>query len=90
MSTVLPPPSKRQKREQLEKTQKQADVAAIVLGEDGSFKARFVDSDGNQLTEAIEIPLAEASEKNISLLLNTMLGKVRCRPHSPHLSRHYR
>ncbi|KAH6675362.1 WD repeat-containing protein [Plectosphaerella plurivora] len=77
MSTVLPPPSKRQKREFLEKTQTQSDVAAIVLGEDGSFKARFVDSDGNQLTEAIEVPLAEASEKNISLLLNTMLGKDR-------------
>lgn len=77
MATVVPPPSKRQRREQLEKTQTQQDVTAVAPGEDGSFKARFVDSDGNQMAEVIEVPLADASEKNISLLLNTLMDKVR-------------
>ena len=77
MATVLPPPSKRQKREALERTQTQQDVSAPTTTETGSFKAQFVDGEGNQLADVIEIPLADASEKNISLLLNTLLGRVR-------------
>lgn len=42
----------------------------------GSFKARFIDGDGNQMTDVVEIPLADATEKNVSLLLNTLLGRV--------------
>lgn len=79
MATVIPPPSKRQKREQLEKTQTQQDVTA-ASGPAGSFKARFLDSDGQQMANVIEVPLADASEKNLSLLLNTLLMRVR---HSP-------
>jgi ribosome assembly protein 4 len=45
--------------------------------EAGSIRARFVDSDSNQLAEVVEIPLADASEKNVSLLLNTLLGRDR-------------
>ncbi|KAI3550524.1 WD domain-containing protein [Colletotrichum abscissum] len=77
MATVLPPPSKRQKRETLEKTQTQQDVTAMAPGLEGSFKARFVDGDGQQLAEVIEVPLADASEKNLTLLLNTLQGKDR-------------
>ncbi|GKT63006.1 WD repeat-containing protein [Colletotrichum tofieldiae] len=77
MSTVLPPPSKRQKRETLARTQTQQDVTAIAPGLEGSFKARFVDGDGQQLAEVIEVPLADASEKNLTLLLNTLQGKAR-------------
>jgi ribosome assembly protein 4 len=76
MSTVLPPPSKRQRREALEKSQIQADVSPSSA-ETGSFKARFIDSDSKQLAEVVEIPLADASEKNVSLLLNTLLGRDR-------------
>ncbi|KAK9773933.1 hypothetical protein SCAR479_09574 [Seiridium cardinale] len=76
MATIAPPPSKRQRREALERTQLQADVTPAPI-EAGSFKARFVDSDSNQLAEVIEIPLADASEKNVSLLLNTLLGRDR-------------
>ncbi|KAK6216296.1 Trehalose-6-P synthase/phosphatase complex subunit [Pestalotiopsis sp. IQ-011] len=76
MATIAPPPSKRQRREALERTQIQADVTPAPI-EAGSFKARFVDSDSNQLAEVIEIPLADASEKNVSLLLNTLLGRER-------------
>ncbi|KAI1873060.1 uncharacterized protein JN550_003313 [Neoarthrinium moseri] len=76
MATILPPPSKRQRREALERTQLQADVTPAPI-EAGSFKARFVDSDSNQLAEVVEIPLADANEKNISILLNTLLGHDR-------------
>lgn len=75
MATVAPPPSKRQRREALERSQLQQDVTPPVI-EAGSFKARFVDNDGNQLAETIEVPLADATEKNVSLLLNTLLGRV--------------
>jgi ribosome assembly protein 4 len=78
MATILPPPSKRQKREALERSKIQHDPAAAVTTETGSFKARFVDGDGNQLADVVEIPLADASEKNIALLLNTLLGRVNC------------
>ncbi|EGX90427.1 WD repeat protein [Cordyceps militaris CM01] len=73
MSTVLPPPSKRQRREGLERSRVQQDVSA-ASGPDGSFKARFVDPDGNQQA-LVEVPLADASEKNLSLLLNTLLAR---------------
>lgn len=74
MATIVPPPSKRQRREDLERSRQQQDVTAAA-GPVGSFKARFVDSDGNQ-TEVVEIPLADASEKNLSLLFNTLLARV--------------
>ncbi|KAI1074925.1 YVTN repeat-like/Quino protein amine dehydrogenase [Whalleya microplaca] len=76
MATVVPPPSKRQRREVLERTQVQQDVTPPTI-EAGSFKARFIDNDGNQLAETIEVPLADATEKNVSLLLNTLLGRDR-------------
>lgn len=76
MATVLPPPSKRQKRANLERTQIQQDVSAVAAGPAGSFKARFLDSEGKQMADVIEVPLADASEKNLSLLLNTLLARV--------------
>ncbi|TPX18338.1 uncharacterized protein E0L32_011749 [Thyridium curvatum] len=78
MATVLPPPSKRQRREQAERTATQQDVTALLPGPDaGSFKARFIDGDGQQMADVIEVPLADASEKNVSLILNTLLGRER-------------
>lgn len=77
MSTTVPPPSKRQRREQLERTTTQADVSAILPPDNGTFKARFVDSDGNQMTDVVEVPLSDATEKNVSLLLNTLLQRDR-------------
>lgn len=74
MATVVPPPSKRQRREDLEKSRVQQDVS-VINGPVGSFKARFVDPDG-KATEVVEVPLADASEKNLSLLLNTLYARV--------------
>jgi hypothetical protein len=87
MATVAPPPSKRQRREELERSQVQQDVTAVAAADLGSFKARFVDSDGNQMTDVVEIPLADATEKNVSLLLNTLLGRVCITPATVHLYR---
>ena len=75
MATIAPPPSKRQRRENLERSQIQQDVTAAA-GPAGSFKARFLDGDGKQVCDVIEVPLADASEKNLSLLLNTLLVRV--------------
>jgi hypothetical protein len=80
MATIVPPPSKRQRREDLERSQVQQDVTAVAPEDIGSFKARFVDGDGKQMTDVIEIPIADATEKNVSLLLNTLLGRVRTSP----------
>ncbi|PNY29128.1 WD repeat protein [Tolypocladium capitatum] len=74
MATILPPPSKRQRREDLARSQVQQDVSAAA-GPAGSFKARFLDGDGKQVCDVIEVPLADASEKNLSLLLNTLLAR---------------
>ncbi|KAI0483323.1 WD40 repeat-like protein [Xylariaceae sp. FL0804] len=76
MATIAPPPSKRQRRAALERSQVQQDVTPAAV-EAGSFKARFVDSDGNQLADTIEVPLPDATERNVSLLLNTLLQRDR-------------
>lgn len=76
MATVLPPPSKRQRREDIERTQTQQDVAPLLATDLGSFKANFVDSDGNQMADVIEINFGDATERNVSTLLNTLLGRV--------------
>ncbi|KAI1194236.1 soluble quino protein glucose/sorbosone dehydrogenase [Nemania serpens] len=75
MATVLPPPSKRQRREILERSQVQQDVTSAAIT--GSIRARFVDSEGKELAETVEIPLADATEKNVSSLLNTLLQRDR-------------
>ncbi|KAK1829988.1 WD40-repeat-containing domain protein [Podospora conica] len=77
MATVLPPPPKRQRREEIERTQVQQDVSPLLATDLGSFKANFVDGDGNQMTDVIEINFADATEKNVSMLLNTLLGRDR-------------
>lgn len=72
MATVVPPPSKRQRREALERTQvqHQDDPSAQVQG---SFRTRFIDGDGQQLADVVEVNFADATEKNMSQLLNTLL-----------------
>lgn len=75
MSTEIPPPSKRQKRDQLARTQTQQDATPAAPAS-GSFKARFVDGEGTQLASVVEVPLANATEKDISLLRA-------CRPSTP-------
>ncbi|SPQ18463.1 ccdd4571-0151-4a36-b04b-ff79eefb099c [Thermothielavioides terrestris] len=77
MATTLPPPSKRVRREEIERTQTQQDVAPLLARDRGSFKAHFVDSDGNEMAGVVDINFADATEKNVSALLNQMLGRDR-------------
>lgn len=75
MATLVPPPPKRQRREEIERTKVQQDITANLPPDHGSFKARFVDADGTQMADVIEVNMADATEKNVSLLLNTLLGR---------------
>src|SRR5438876_8311046 len=68
MATLAPPPPKRQRIEvQQNDTTENANA---------SFRARFVDDEGKQITtSAIQLLSADASEKNLAVLVNTLLGR---------------
>jgi ribosome assembly protein 4 len=73
MATVLPPPSKRQKREHLERTQQPVEQPQIP---DGLQRIQFRDADtGQPQGPVVSVALADLAPKNLSLLLNKLLGK---------------
>lgn len=72
MATVIPPPSKRQRREALERTQVQRPDDSSSQPQ-GSFRVRFVDVDSQQLADIVEVSFSDATEKNMSQLLNALL-----------------
>ncbi|KIW01327.1 uncharacterized protein PV09_07102 [Verruconis gallopava] len=72
MATVVPPPSKRQKREATERAAKQEEVESIP---DGSIRVQFVDRTNNSPTgPSVSIPLSQATVKNLEILLNSLNG----------------
>ncbi|KAI9814767.1 MAG: hypothetical protein M1827_003033 [Pycnora praestabilis] len=74
MTTVLPPPSKRQRVAAAEKSREQQDVGAIP-DDLGSIRVQFYDqATGLSSGTAVSIPVADASVKNLELLLNTLQG----------------
>lgn len=74
MATVLPPPSKRQKTAAAARTREQ--VAPPVIPE-GSQRIQFRDADtGAAQGPVVSVALADLTPKNLSLLLNSLLGKV--------------
>lgn len=76
MATQFPPPSKRQKREIIEKTQKQADIPTIPA-DLGSVRIQFVDqSTGNPTGSVFTVPVADATVKNLETVLNNLQGNV--------------
>ena len=76
MATVLPPPSKRQKRETVEKTRQQQEIDEIPTTL-GSIRVQFVDqATGATTGPAVAVPVADASTKNLETLLNTLQGNV--------------
>jgi ribosome assembly protein 4 len=76
MATVLPPPSKRQKREIAEKARDQQKIDSIPR-ELGSIRVQFVDqATGKPTGPAVAVPVADASVKNLETLLNTLHGNV--------------
>lgn len=77
MATVLPPPTKRQKTAIAEKAQKQQDVEVIPSGL-GSIRVQFSSqANGQPVGAPVSMPVADATVKNLELLLNTLQGNVR-------------
>ena len=57
MATIIPPPSKRQKKEVADRARVQQDVTPASR-ETGSIRARFVNKDGEQMTDVVEVSVA--------------------------------
>ncbi|KAK2879434.1 hypothetical protein FQN49_000894 [Arthroderma sp. PD_2] len=74
MATVLPPPSKRQRREIDEKARQQQEVDSIPENL-GSVRVQFFDqSTGSASGPAVAVPLGDATVRNLEILLNTLQG----------------
>jgi ribosome assembly protein 4 len=78
MSTVLPPPSKRQRTDAAEKARLQQDIEEIP-SDAGSLRLQFYDeTTGLPIGSGpVLVPVADAIPKNLELLLNTLQGHVR-------------
>jgi ribosome assembly protein 4 len=72
MATQLPPPSKRQKREQAEKARQQQDIDTTIP--DGTVRIRFVDQSTGETGDipVLTVPLSQASTQNLEILLNEL------------------
>ncbi|KAI4200953.1 MAG: hypothetical protein LQ346_002279 [Caloplaca aetnensis] len=74
MATTLPPPSKRRRIMVAEEARAQQEVDSIP-SDLGSVRVQFVDhSTGKQTGAPVVIPVAEATVKNLELILNTLQG----------------
>ena len=80
MATILPPPSKRQKTAVAEKAREQQNVENIPDGL-GSIRVHFSNqANGQSVGTPVSVPVADATVKNLELLLNTLQGNV-CTSH---------
>ena len=77
MSTVLPPPSKRQRTDAAEKARLQQDIEEVP-SDAGSLRLQFYDeTTGLPIGSGpVLVPVADATPKNLELLLNTLQGNV--------------
>jgi len=77
MATVLPPPSKRQRLEMLERSKEQRDIYNVP-SDAGSLRIQFYDEiTGLPIGKGpVLVPVADATPKNLELLLNTLQGHV--------------
>lgn len=79
MATVLPPASKRQRTAIADKAREQQELDRIP-DDLGSLRVQFFDQATGLHTGApVSIPVADATVKNLELLLNTLQGNV-CAP----------
>lgn len=76
MATLVPPPSKRQRISIAETAKEQQEIDTIP--EDlGSIRVQFVDQATGQASAApVSIPVADATVRNLELLLNTLQKNV--------------
>lgn len=77
MATVLPPPSKRQRLETLERAREQQDINNVP-SDAGSLRIQFFDeTTGLPIGKGpVLVPVADSTPKNLELLLNTLQGHV--------------
>ena len=76
MSTVLPPPSKRQRTATAARAAEQQDIEEVP-SDAGTLRIQFTDEQtGLKIGAPIMIPVSEATPKNLELLLNTMQEHV--------------
>jgi hypothetical protein len=78
MATVLPPPSKRQRTDAADRARQQQDVE-VTPSDAGSLRLQFYDeTTGLPIGQGpVLVPVADATPKNLELLLNTLQGHVR-------------
>ncbi|EGP86228.1 unnamed protein product [Zymoseptoria tritici ST99CH_1A5] len=75
MATVAPPPSKRQKTAAIARSREQAALPEAIP--EGTQRIQFRDADtGAAQGPVVSVSLADLSPKNLSLLLNSLLGKT--------------
>ena len=83
MATLFPPPSKRQRLETAQKAREQQDIETIP-SDLGSIRVQFFDqATGSATGPAVSVPIADASVKNLEILLNTLKGDVGALPRTP-------
>ena len=72
-----PPPSKRQRTEAAERARQQQDIEEVP-SDAGSLRLQFCDeTTGLPIGQGpVLVPVADASPKNLELVLNTLLGNV--------------
>ena len=81
MATVLPPPSKRQRTEASAKAREQQDIEEVP-SDAGTLRLQFFDeTTGLPIGQGpVLVPVADATPKNLELLLNTLQGHVSTHP----------
>ena len=86
MATVLPPPSKRQRTEASAKAREQQDIEEVP-SDAGSLRLQFFDeTTGLPIGQGpVLVPVADATPKNLELLLNTLQGHVSDHPSTAEL-----
>lgn len=76
MATIIPPPSKRQRTAVAEKAREQQEIDTIP-NDLGSIRVQFFDQlNGQPAGAPISVPVADASVRNLELLLNTLQRNV--------------
>jgi ribosome assembly protein 4 len=76
MTTILPPPSKRIKTAAAAKAREQEELETVPTNL-GSLRIQFHDHATGQSTgPPVALPVADATVKNLELLLNTLQGNV--------------
>ena len=85
MATVVPPPSKRRRVAEAEKAREQQEIDTIP-DDLGSIRVQFIDQATGQAAGApVSIPVADATVKNLELLLNTLQSNVGVPPGTGYL-----